>query len=157
MKENDGAGLVLDAGGAAVRGDRWVPVLHDGVSENIRTYNNTRNVESEKWAKASWHFDQRGCWERIRQGSTYTPTGTRCVWVLPFFSRKEQLETQLSCYKCMYGEGEWSASSETCSTRRMFFICVEKAVAYCHAAWFRASHTFQSLDANHEKQWGETT
>ena len=40
--------MVLDAGGAAVRGDRWVPVLHEEVSENIRTHNNTRNVESEK-------------------------------------------------------------------------------------------------------------
>lgn len=55
-------GLVLDAEGAAVRGDRLVPVLHEEVSENIsnRKDNNTRNVKSEKWAKATWYFDQRG-------------------------------------------------------------------------------------------------
>lgn len=55
-------GLVLDAVGAAVRGDRLVPVLHEEVSENIsnRTDNNTRNVKSEKWAKAALHIDQRG-------------------------------------------------------------------------------------------------
>lgn len=43
-------GLVLDAMGAAVRGDRLVLVLHEEVSENIsnRTNNNTWNVKSEK-------------------------------------------------------------------------------------------------------------
>lgn len=51
-------GLVLDAVGATVRGDRLVPVLHEDVSENIsdRTVNNTRNGKSEKWAKATWHM-----------------------------------------------------------------------------------------------------
>lgn len=59
-------GSVLDAMGAAVRGDRLVPVLHEEVSENIsnQTYNNTRNVKSEKWAKATWHVDQRGWGKR---------------------------------------------------------------------------------------------
>lgn len=43
-------GLVLDAMGAAVRGDRLVLVLHEEVSENIsnRTNNNTWNVKSKK-------------------------------------------------------------------------------------------------------------
>lgn len=59
-------GSVLDAMGAAVRGDRLVPVLHEEVSENIsnQTHNNTRNVKSEKWAKATWHVDQRGWGKR---------------------------------------------------------------------------------------------
>lgn len=37
-------------------------MLHEEVSENIsnRTDNNTRNAKSEKWAKATWHIDQRG-------------------------------------------------------------------------------------------------
>lgn len=43
-------GLVLDAMGAAVRGDRLVLVLHEEVSKNIsnRTNNNTWNVKSKK-------------------------------------------------------------------------------------------------------------
>lgn len=55
-------GLVLVAVGAAVRGDRLVPVLHEELSENISiwTDNNTRNIKREKWAKATWHIDQRG-------------------------------------------------------------------------------------------------
>lgn len=71
-------GLVLDAVGAAVKGDRLVPVLHEEVSENIsnRTHNNTRNVKSEKWTEAAWHIDKRGkgrhplslhlcCWYKV--------------------------------------------------------------------------------------------
>lgn len=55
-------GLVLDTVGAAARGDRLVPVLHEKVSENIsnRTNNNTGNIRSERWAEATWHVDQRG-------------------------------------------------------------------------------------------------
>lgn len=43
-------GLVPDAMGAAVRGDRLVLVLHEEVSKNIsnRTNNNTWNVKSKK-------------------------------------------------------------------------------------------------------------
>ncbi len=74
-------GSVLDAVGAAVRGDRLVPVLHEEVSENISNWTdkNTGNVKSEKWAKATWRVDQSGWGEGIRQVSTYTPADTRCV------------------------------------------------------------------------------
>lgn len=73
-------GSVLDAVGAAARGDRLVCVcvLHEEVSENISNRMNkiTRNDKSEKWAKATRHVDQRG----IHRVSTYTPAGTRCAW-----------------------------------------------------------------------------
>lgn len=46
-------GSVLDAVGAAARGDRPVPALHEEASENIRNRNsdNSRNVKSEMWAR----------------------------------------------------------------------------------------------------------
>lgn len=75
-REQEGQqGLLLDAVGAAVRGDRLVPVLHEEVSENIsnRTHNNTRNVKSEKRAKATWHTDQRG-WRKRHPSSLHLYT-----------------------------------------------------------------------------------
>ncbi len=82
-------GLVRDAVGAAVRGDRLMPVLHEEVSENIsnRTTKNTKNAESEKWAKATWYIDQRGWGKGIRRVPTYAPADTRCVWAV---GRKEK-------------------------------------------------------------------
>lgn len=37
----------------------------------------------------------------------------------------------------------------------IFFEEIKKTLVYYHAAWFSASHTFQSLDPNHEEQCGE--
>lgn len=46
---------MLDAVGAAARGDRLVPVLHEELSKNIsnRTDSNTGNVKSKKWGKVT--------------------------------------------------------------------------------------------------------
>lgn len=77
-------GSALDAVGAAARGDRLVPVLHEEVSENIssRKDNNTRNVKSEKWAKATWYVDQRG-WGKasVEPPLTHLPVQGVCVCV----------------------------------------------------------------------------
>lgn len=60
--------------GVAARGDRLVLVLHEEVSKNISSWTDydTRNVNSGKRAKATWHVG-----ERMHRDSTYTPARTR--------------------------------------------------------------------------------
>lgn len=90
--------LMLDAVGAAARGDRLVVVLHEKVSQNIsdRMNNNTRNTRSERWARATRRIGQRGCGggDICRASTLHTPAGTMCVWVVEEAGRDELLLSQ---------------------------------------------------------------
>lgn len=49
------------------------------------------------------------------------------------------------------GDGLWMLDKDP-----IFFEEMQENVVHFHAAWFSASHTFQSLEPNREKQWGKT-
>lgn len=137
-------GLVLDAVGAAVRGDRLVPVLHEEVSENISHRDEQQHRERYEREVGRGHMAR---WSKRLGGDTVESPLTHplvqgaCVWA----SGRQQETSELH----RQHDHRWGSPAEDADSSYAVFIhlCMEKKTGN----WLQRSAVHQA-DVKSEKK-----
>lgn len=137
-------GLVLDAVGAAVRGDRLVPVLHEEVSENISHRDEQQHRERYEREVGRGHMAR---WSKRLGGDTVESPLTHplvqgaCVWASGRQQETSELQRQ--------HDHRWGSPAEDADSSYAVFIhlCMEKKTGN----WLQRSAVHQA-DVKSEKK-----